>query len=694
MNLIQIQDKLKGLSEYQLVGEMQSPSGVAPQFMVLSEINRRKKMREAYQGAQSQNRGTVADEVVASAGVPTQGIAGMARALAPRSSIAQNSGIASMMPRQEEPQRMSSGGAVMGMASGGFVYSDPAVIAMANRMGMSVDEYLKSIGPDAAAQLEQQSSMRAKRADVSKIVGPSDATLPTQYPPEANFGYTESRPDIFPVETPSPRILPGSMDIRPRNLEAGALLRLNPDNLGLAGLLPPASAPADNAGIGSASSRFTTIPSQDRDVIAQKASMLDQIAIDPTTGLPWGQIPMRSHAARAEATGLTPEQMAAIEQRLRGQRDVIDQKVSMLDQPTIDPTTLLPDGQIPMRSHAARAEATGLTPEQMSVIEQRQRDLQAIDSVIGGVGSALGEVGKRAFVDPNIAALNAVAGANAAVYGRLAGLFPGYEGVAAQLNKFSGESFDRAGNAVSDMFSMPQGQDEPQREGGKREVNPPKQEAAPKAPQTQPAPDNTGTPKLQFTLIDSGDGTGAVDVTGGTGGGSRGGGGGTAGGGTSSYGGSYEKELSEAMARAEKRTQQDKWLALAQAGLALMSSKQPNIGAAMGEAASAGISGYQAARDQGEKSRLGIVDALQSLQAAKARAGIASPANTSKEFAGRQKALEDLIKSIPVDQFDQSKALDPNQQSDLDNARSALQYLLSMRAGILPPGTIDVRAAQ
>ena len=638
MNLIQIQDKLKGLSEYQLVGEMQSPSGVAPQFMVLSEINRRKKMREAYQGAQSQNRGTVADEVVASAGVPTQGIAGMARALAPRSSIAQNSGIASMMPRQEEPQRMSSGGAVMGMASGGFVYSDPAVIAMANRMGMSVDEYLKSIGPDAAAQLEQQSSMRAKRADVSKIVGPSDATLPTQYPPEANFGYTESRPDIFPVETPSPRILPGSMDIRPRNLEAGALLRLNPDNLGLAGLLPPASAPADNAGIGSASSRFTTIPSQDRDVIAQKASMLDQIAIDPTT--------------------------------------------------------LLPDGQIPMRSHAARAEATGLTPEQMSVIEQRQRDLQAIDSVIGGVGSALGEVGKRAFVDPNIAALNAVAGANAAVYGRLAGLFPGYEGVAAQLNKFSGESFDRAGNAVSDMFSMPQGQDEPQREGGKREVNPPKQEAAPKAPQTQPAPDNTGTPKLQFTLIDSGDGTGAVDVTGGTGGGSRGGGGGTAGGGTSSYGGSYEKELSEAMARAEKRTQQDKWLALAQAGLALMSSKQPNIGAAMGEAASAGISGYQAARDQGEKSRLGIVDALQSLQAAKARAGIASPANTSKEFAGRQKALEDLIKSIPVDQFDQSKALDPNQQSDLDNARSALQYLLSMRAGILPPGTIDVRAAQ
>ena len=38
MNIIDIQDQLKDFSEQQLVNEMQRPSGTAPQFLVLSEI--------------------------------------------------------------------------------------------------------------------------------------------------------------------------------------------------------------------------------------------------------------------------------------------------------------------------------------------------------------------------------------------------------------------------------------------------------------------------------------------------------------------------------------------------------------------------------------------------------------------------------------------------------------------------------
>ena len=49
LNMIDTQDKLKNFSEEQLIREMQMPSGSAPQFMVLSEIERRKPYIEIVQ---------------------------------------------------------------------------------------------------------------------------------------------------------------------------------------------------------------------------------------------------------------------------------------------------------------------------------------------------------------------------------------------------------------------------------------------------------------------------------------------------------------------------------------------------------------------------------------------------------------------------------------------------------------------
>ena len=48
MNIIDIQDSLKDFSENQLIKEMQMPSGNAPQFLVLSEIQRRKRVRDDF----------------------------------------------------------------------------------------------------------------------------------------------------------------------------------------------------------------------------------------------------------------------------------------------------------------------------------------------------------------------------------------------------------------------------------------------------------------------------------------------------------------------------------------------------------------------------------------------------------------------------------------------------------------------
>lgn len=114
MNVIQIQDDLKNFSEDQLIKEMQQPSGSAPQFLVLSELNRRKRVKGEYAARQAQNAPTVAEEVVASAGVPQSGMMGMSEAMAPAS--VESGGIGAMMPKT-----MKTGGEVESYANGGLI---------------------------------------------------------------------------------------------------------------------------------------------------------------------------------------------------------------------------------------------------------------------------------------------------------------------------------------------------------------------------------------------------------------------------------------------------------------------------------------------------------------------------------------------------------------------------------------------
>lgn len=128
LNMLDTQDKLKNFSEAQLIKEMQMPSGSAPQFMVLSEIERRKRMRSDAQRQEGLMQPTVAQEAVSAAGVPQQGIAQVAQSLAPKTDMTQNTGVpsvqASKLPGQpNQPQRMADGG-IMRLAPGGFVSGD------------------------------------------------------------------------------------------------------------------------------------------------------------------------------------------------------------------------------------------------------------------------------------------------------------------------------------------------------------------------------------------------------------------------------------------------------------------------------------------------------------------------------------------------------------------------------------------
>jgi hypothetical protein len=93
MNLFELQERLKDFSQEQLVREMQAPTGSAPQFLVLSELQRRQRMMAEEQAQMQTPQTTVAEDAIAAAGVPQGGLADMARSMAPQTDMDMNTAV-------------------------------------------------------------------------------------------------------------------------------------------------------------------------------------------------------------------------------------------------------------------------------------------------------------------------------------------------------------------------------------------------------------------------------------------------------------------------------------------------------------------------------------------------------------------------------------------------------------------------
>jgi hypothetical protein len=102
MNILEVEDALKGAPDDYLFKEMQQPSGSTPQYLVVSEIQRRTEMRKAHQAnQQSLEQPTISDQIL------KEGIMGGNPQMA-----------APQQPQQPpQPQGFSSGG-VIGMSGG------------------------------------------------------------------------------------------------------------------------------------------------------------------------------------------------------------------------------------------------------------------------------------------------------------------------------------------------------------------------------------------------------------------------------------------------------------------------------------------------------------------------------------------------------------------------------------------------
>ena len=100
MNILEVEDMIKGLPDQALQQEAQAPTGQVPQFLVISEIQRRTDMRKRFQQEQ-QPQGTVADQIVQE---------GVMSAMPPQA----------MPPQGMPPQQMFSGG-IIRLQEGGFL---------------------------------------------------------------------------------------------------------------------------------------------------------------------------------------------------------------------------------------------------------------------------------------------------------------------------------------------------------------------------------------------------------------------------------------------------------------------------------------------------------------------------------------------------------------------------------------------
>jgi hypothetical protein len=108
MNIIKLQNELKGVPDDALIGYVQNPTGNVPSYLALSELQRRKDMRAKYQ-AQQAPQSSVAEDLGQQAQPQPQGIAGI-----PPQAPVEEQGVAGL----PIPDQMFSG---QGMAAGGIV---------------------------------------------------------------------------------------------------------------------------------------------------------------------------------------------------------------------------------------------------------------------------------------------------------------------------------------------------------------------------------------------------------------------------------------------------------------------------------------------------------------------------------------------------------------------------------------------
>ena len=137
MNLLDVQEAVRGMSDQQLLQEAIRPSGNIPQFMIVAEKQERNKARAEYEN-RDQKEGTVAERIMAEG-------AGIMGAMPPQMTMAPQ--MPQRMPQmpaqgiqQAMPPQMMSGGGIVRMSTGGLL--DEVLVKAPNLSDQKLEELI------------------------------------------------------------------------------------------------------------------------------------------------------------------------------------------------------------------------------------------------------------------------------------------------------------------------------------------------------------------------------------------------------------------------------------------------------------------------------------------------------------------------------------------------------------------------
>jgi hypothetical protein len=640
MNILEQTEALKDLPDQALVKEMQMPTGMAPPVFITAELKRRQRMRDEFKRREAQDMPTVAEEVVMAAGMPQGGIADAARAMAPKSSIAQNTGMNEMMPAAatRAPQRMAEGGIVR-MAKGG---KTPVVY---NGMGYFL--FADGDVQDALGRPVSDELAQAVKSSVS--TGPEIPEFdPNDMMPSFDVG--ESRTLDSPQRPEgdgSPSIAdvsPSLEDVRGRELGPPQPEQFSSMNMVPSFDVGELSTVADPEVI-AASEQLPTRPRSLDPMYSETASPMFRestyeqgLESTPDTGemqrpaLPTiGSDPRLSMGEVMRGTGLP----AAVDLDLVSESSDSPSKMEqMMQSRSVADNQGRPMGEAAAALAAMTGQASGRDPSDLSAMSiedtittldptqgysmpqgpDEQSDIGFTEALTGSTFMDLAGSGMdalKAGQQPNLAAAKEAYGdlqmarsIREAEEGSLGGVAP----TSAEAAKDIADAETQAAltESVIDM-TAPTGT--PTLGGG----DPALEQGIASALQA------ASTDNVVTTSTKGGGGGGGIVPTGGAATG-------------------LEARIAQMLSDREKDRETDKYMALAQAGLALMASKNPTLGGAIGEAGLAGVGALRKAKSQYDADILGLMGLEERARSSRlSREAALAKASRPKEMTGTER---------------------------------------------------------
>ncbi len=168
MNIIQLQDRLKGLPDNELVSYVEQPMGEVPIYLALGELQRRKEMRERYQANQP-DKPSISEQLVAEA-KPKPMAMGLG-AMAPQRMMPGSEGVGVPQPKPAmDPRQMAASGIAANPVSN---VGGPAMMAEGGIVGYAIggpipeDDF--TLSPKQQFELENNPSAFSVFDDVATM---------------------------------------------------------------------------------------------------------------------------------------------------------------------------------------------------------------------------------------------------------------------------------------------------------------------------------------------------------------------------------------------------------------------------------------------------------------------------------------------------------------------------------------------